>query len=473
MPTYQRKTIDLLISDDLRNILTEIESESMVAKLLLKKRHSIEDLVESPVNYISVSHDDKSKISYLTTDRINSLEPDNYWTSNSRYKGKPGAFVGKLFKNIPSREVEKFSSLFRTQSLMPVFTFKVVDADDIKKYYHHETYVTDADGYTRGSLGASCMKHDQCQKLFKLYTKNTDQVKMLVMLDENEKLIGRALLWNLESNKIMDRIYTKLDEDFVFHFKKWATKNGYLYKSEQNWNNTLFFENLNIKRKELYLEFNLGINPKKYPYMDTFKFVNLESGRLYNYIPENINVKTLTSSDGGYHDGDHLRLDGIDKVFRYRNDVRWLGYLNIYTYSGYCNYSSINDTYILKDDSVYDNEVDDYVFTGEYQHLNSPKIEEIKKSERELKAHPVSTQSYYDYSSRGTQRSLSETISNLSDLIADINIPDLGSIGSSLYSQWQQLSRTEQEEILEQVADRDNNEGEDLQLELEEEPTPF
>ena len=133
MPTYQRKTIDLHISDDLRNILTEIESESMVAKLLLKKRHSIEDLVESPVNYISVSHDDKSKISYLTTDRINSLEPDNYWTSNSRYKGKPGAFVGKLFKDIPAREVEKFSSLFRTQSLMPVFTFKVVDGDDVKK----------------------------------------------------------------------------------------------------------------------------------------------------------------------------------------------------------------------------------------------------------------------------------------------------------------------------------------------------
>jgi len=472
---YQRKTIDLIISDDLRNILTEIESESMVAKLLLKKRHSKEDLVESPVNYISVSHDDKSKISYLTTDRINSLEPDTYWTSNSRYKGKPGAFIGKLFKDVPSREVEKFSNLFRTQSLMPVFTFKVVDADDIKKYYHQETYVTDENGYTRGSLGASCMKHDHCQKLFKLYTKNNDQVKMLIMLDENEKLIGRALLWDLESNKIMDRIYTKLDEDYVFHFKKWATKNGYLYKSEQNWFNTLFFENLNIKRKELYLEFNLGINPKKYPYMDTFKFVNLESGRLYNYIPENINVKTLTSSDGGYHDGDHLRFDGIHKVFRYRNEVNWLPYLNLYTRSYDCNYSEVNETYILKKDSVYDNEIGHYIFVGEYEHLNNKeKIEELRNPKPAV-VERETIPSYYDYSDFRPQRSLSEVVSELGDLMADINVPDLGSIGSSLYRQWQELSNAEQQEVLGQVAIEhlnETDEGEDLQLELEEE-TPF
>jgi hypothetical protein len=445
----------------------------MVAKLLLKKRHTKEDLVDSPVNYISVSHDDKSKISYLTTDRIGALEPDTYWTSNSRYKGKPGAFVSKLFKDIPAREVEKFSSLFRTQSLMPVFTFKVVDADDIKKYYHYSTYVMDENGDTRGSLGASCMKHDQCQKLFKLYTKNTDQVKMLVMLDENEKLIGRALLWNLESNKIMDRIYTKLDEDYAFHFKKWATKNDYLYKSEQNWNNTLFFENLNIKRKELYLEFNIGINPRKYPYMDTFKFVNLESGRLYNYIPENVNVKTLVCSDGGYHPGDHLRLDGIHKVFRYRNEVSWLAYLNLYTRNYDCNYSEVNETYILKKDCQYDDKIGDYIFGGEYEHLNNKsKLEKLRRPIVETVIETIP--SYYDYSSRGIV-SLSETISELSDLMADINVPDLGSIGSSLYTQWQQLSRNEQENILEQVAIEqvvDRN-GEDLQLELEEEPTPF
>lgn len=476
---YKRKTIDLLISDDLRNLLTEIESESIVAKLLLKKRHSKEDLVESPVNYISISHDDNTKISYLTQDRIDSLDTDSYWTSNSRYKGKPGAFVGKIFKEIPAREVEKFASLFRSQSMKTVFTFKVVEADDIKKYYHYENYVSDSDGYTKGSLGSSCMKHQHCQKLFKLYTKNTDMVKMLIMLDQNEKLIGRALLWNLESNKIMDRIYTIFDEDYAFHFKKWATKNGYLYKSEQNWNNTLFFENLKVKKKELYLEFNIGKNPKKYPYMDTFKFVNLETGRLYNYIPENIEIKTLTSSDGGYHDGDHLRFDGIYKVFRYRNEVNWLDYLNLYTRAYDCNYSEINDTYILKKDSEYDYDLGGYVFIGDYEHLNNKeRIEEFKKPlivdvveevVEEVGENVVVEEVV-------AQPSFADRISDLSNMISEMttNI-DFDNIGASLYQHWQQLSRNEQLEVLQQVATGENlqdNDEEDLDLEIEVE-TPF
>ena len=63
---YERKTSDIFISDELRKILTEIESQSIVASLLLKKRHSNEDLVDGFVNHISVSTQDKSKISYLT-----------------------------------------------------------------------------------------------------------------------------------------------------------------------------------------------------------------------------------------------------------------------------------------------------------------------------------------------------------------------------------------------------------------------
>ena len=112
MPTYERKTIDVLISDDLRNILREIESDSIVASLLLRKRHAKEDLVDSPVNYISISSQDKSKISYLTTDRMEKLDTDTYWTSSRRYHVKPGSFIGKLFNDIPAKEVEKFSNLF-------------------------------------------------------------------------------------------------------------------------------------------------------------------------------------------------------------------------------------------------------------------------------------------------------------------------------------------------------------------------
>ena len=236
---YERKTFDLIISEELKAVLSEIESDSQVARLLLKKRHDKEDLVDDPINFISVAQD-KTKVSYLTTDRIAKIEdPSLYWSSSRRFAVKPGGFISKLFKDIPAKEVEKFSNLYRAQSNKAKFTFKIVDGDYIKTYYHINSYAQE-----RGTLGASCMKYDNCQDYLGIYTENTDKVKLLVMLNEDGGLMGRALLWDFDTNKIMDRIYTIADEEFVFQFKKWATDNGYLYKSEQNWYNTLFFENL-------------------------------------------------------------------------------------------------------------------------------------------------------------------------------------------------------------------------------------
>lgn len=69
--------------------------------------------------------------------------------------------------------------------------------------------------------------------------------------------------------------------------------------------------------------------------------------------------------------------------------------------------------------------------------------------------------------------SISESINTLRDLIVDLDTEtDYASIGTSLYRQWQQLSRNEQEEVLVSVNEVvDNHQDEDLQL--EEEPTPF
>ena len=363
---YERKTQDVLISKELRELLLEFSNDSVVAQLLLKKRHSKEDLVDSPVNYISISTQDKTKISYMTVDRMSAISEDEYWTSSRRFQAKPGAFIGKIFKNVSGRDVEKFSNLFRSQSCKPTFTFDVVSGEKIREYYHYESY-----SYTdRGSLGASCMKHDSCQRYFDMYTENPDKIKMLVMLSEGGGLMGRALLWDFDSHKVMDRIYTSSDEDLLFFFKKWASENGYVYKSEQNWSNTLFFEKLGGEKKELKLCVKLtGDIYERYPYMDTFKFIDRQTGNLYNYQPE-INFGTLCSSEGSVQSSDYLRLDGITKSFRYSHDCQWLEYLGLYTGVG-MEFSEVNDQYILRDHCEYDEEVHDYLFVGEYEKLNN------------------------------------------------------------------------------------------------------
>ena len=123
---YERKTSDILISDELRTMLSEIESQSLVAQLLLKKRHAKEELAEDHVNWISVSTQDKSKISYLTSERAAQMDESEVWTSSKRFHAKPGGFIAKVFKNIPGKEVEIFSTLFRNLACRPQFSLRVV-----------------------------------------------------------------------------------------------------------------------------------------------------------------------------------------------------------------------------------------------------------------------------------------------------------------------------------------------------------
>ncbi len=371
---YERKTIDIFLSEELREVLLQIEHDSLVAQLLLKKRHAKEDLVDDPVNYISTSATDTSKISYLTSDRIEKINPDEYWISSRRFIAKPGAFVTKIFKDIPSKEVEKFSNLYKSFNKKVTFKLSVVSGSDIKRYYHYESYQSD-----RGTLGASCMKHDSSQKLLNVYSENPEQIKMLVMTDSCGYLMGRALLWNFDSYKLMDRIYTVCDEDYGFWFKKWATENGYLYKSEQNWYNTLFFEKNGDKKQQLRLKVSLpNKNFRYYPYMDTFKFIDNDNN-LYNYQP-NVNYLTLCTTDGGHQSSDYLRFDGVDNVYRYSHETCYLEYLNIYTRSSNCYYSESQDCYILCKDAEYNEEARDYIFGDEYMEFNNLDSIESRKT---------------------------------------------------------------------------------------------
>ena len=106
--------VKITISDELREILNKIKNESHVAKLLLQEDHSAYYLVDSPINFLSVPAD-RTKISYMTSERIPTVDPREIWTSSRRYQTKPGALVSKLFKGVPAIEIEKFSNLFISQ----------------------------------------------------------------------------------------------------------------------------------------------------------------------------------------------------------------------------------------------------------------------------------------------------------------------------------------------------------------------
>lgn len=374
---YERKTTDILISDEIRDILEQIESESVVAKLLLKKRHDKDILVDAPVNWISISSQDRTKISYLTNERAEKMPESEHWNSNKRFHVKPGAFISKVFKNIDGREVEKFATLFKNTSNRIDVRFEIVKGDGMKKWYLHQSYRSQ-----NGSLGSSCMRYQSCQEFLGIYTDN-NVTSMLLMLDSENYLIGRALLWNFDDNKIMDRIYTISDEEYQFYFKEWATKNGYLYRSKQNWSDTLDFENLNTPKKKIKMSINLTYSDfDNYPYMDTFKFIDILNKKVYNYHPEGVKFSTLCSSEGDKYGSDYLVMDDLDGVFRYRSDAVYLDYRDIWTTGDNLAWSEVNNRWILGSDSRYDWKLQDYVFSEEFDSLNNrEKMERYELSE--------------------------------------------------------------------------------------------
>ena len=361
--TYERKTSDIFISDKLRAVLEIFKDKSEVARTLLYRRLNKELLAEDHVNFISVSQNDPTKISYLTTERIDFIaksESEDYWTTSRRIACKPGSFVGKILKDIPAKEIENFANLYKTFASKKDLEFKVVTGNDILKYYHQDNYFNQ-----NGSLGNSCMKSESCQDYFNIYTQNP-MISMLVVLAPNEKLIGRALLWDLGEDKVMDRIYTIQDDIYFHHFSKWAIDNGYIHKAYQNWKQTITFTD---GKEEFERNFSVQLktwDSERYPYLDSFKWLDMSTGILSNFQPKAFknrsdDFRCLTTSCGAYEYDDYLGFCEIDREYTHRGDIVEVNGMSVNT--RHCNYSDTLDTWILRDESTYSDELEDYVYT--------------------------------------------------------------------------------------------------------------
>ncbi len=216
-----------------------------------------------------------------------------------------GRFVNKLFPGkYNSKEVEQFVNSFKASLEKAGEHFDLVEGEDIEHWYWYENYKEKS-----GTLGSSCMA--QKRNLFGIYTQNQDVCKMLI-LKEDDKILGRALIWKLESIKhlgrpvegveyFMDRQYTILDSD-VQKFRNYAKEQGWCYKS---YNNHHSYSTVTIEGEEKNVGMTIQVKDKdynRYPYMDTFRRYNPETGLLYNDDDEDDNEGhyILDDTGGGY-----------------------------------------------------------------------------------------------------------------------------------------------------------------------------
>lgn len=409
-------------SGKLRTILKKISSESWIADLLYKGKIDEDLLVDDYVNYIRISGSDDSKISYLPQKKIKAvidnvskinnrdlkefqIPLEYFYKAKGRVKIKYGSFVNKLFKNVPPKDVEKFASLLKSIVDQPDYTFKVVSGDSIRGYYHGSHHAS-----SRGSLGVSCMRHDNCQNYFNMYTASPE-IKMVMMMDLRGKILARAILWHLDEKngldgefKFMDRIYSTKDDQFhLFH--EWAKQNGYVYKEKQSWNtpyrfkfkDDIFHKKMKIKLTNPPHVYAKENNGGGLPYLDTFKWMNLKNGTLYNYKPDEEplivrrNIYTTVSTKGRLYGYNYIKEDEQNLEFWYEGELKFVEYLDKWISDRYLYYSNINKTYILQEHAIIEKYTNDYIFGDEYDYLNEDDlideqielVKERKRKERE------------------------------------------------------------------------------------------
>ena len=313
---------NLMASETFLSKLSTI-SDNKIAYFLLKafsnKTNIDKDL---PQNWIDVTSKEDT-ISFMADRTATKLDNDSgqIFASTSRSEVKVGRFarsiMSELGETITDKEVETFVNAYKASKVDTSKKFELVSGLDIKKYYHHVNYAA-----MSSTLGGSCMRYDNCQKFFKIYTKNPEVCQLLVYLNKDNKVLGRALVWKLDKKDLydknqnpieckaeyfMDRVYSINDSD-ITKFINYAKKNGWLYKAKMNSDETLgmifkygdetIFGRIVVKLKRAIFS--------KYPYVDTLTFCdseeNISNVGFIVDVDSDEDEGIILSDTGGDHD---------------------------------------------------------------------------------------------------------------------------------------------------------------------------
>lgn len=275
----------VVCSDELIKVLKTMESP--LAKTMLKAHEEASDVVDN--SYIDFDKED-GLVSYLPANREinrdNGQEVDDKWNVRGRQKISIGKLVKamsiKLGINYPEAEVEKFVNEYKSKQ-KPTRFILVKDEASIKKYYYEVNYDR-ASMVGDPSLINSCMRGATAQDYFSIYYNENTPCKLLVLLNnENNKVMGRAIVWNnvIDNNgktfTFMDRVYT-IDSALEESFKAYAKETGWWYKdsqSNQRYTITDGKESESLPFIKVPVP-NLDWNRTQMPYMDTFAYLGYE-----------------------------------------------------------------------------------------------------------------------------------------------------------------------------------------------------
>jgi len=379
--------VPFVISQRLQGLLSSIKHP--IAERLIYESGDLYKTT-SKATLIDYDEDEKDKFTYTLPnkfiDALEDLTGMYYPTPNqeglysimktnkelyevSRTSIKIGRLINKLYPNeyVPTGEnsIEGFVNAIKLERNRRFDNFEIVNGRDIIKYYNEESYNKEA--FNGSELGNSCMRYENCADYIYFYEMNED-VSLLILKsdDEKDKIVARALLWNISecnysgvTSKFMDRVYFTKNYQKELFFEH-AQNNKWFYKRFQSdasnklWNpKTGEFEECLIKTKSTF-----KVNPTdEYPYMDTMKWFYVNKGFLANTLKfreDDDVIYFMQETGGGYH------IEGKGKYVEYYDD---------YIEEEDLIYCELGNGYRLEEDSIYLE--DEEVFaTEEYANIN-------------------------------------------------------------------------------------------------------
>ena len=285
---------DLIIGyNDLNSILWNKSEETSAMRVI---REKIESLINDEARMLSFRYN-TFEISFLPKGRRPIYTENNTWDRENRQTAKPARLIQKiLLREYKCKEFEDFSNWIKNE-MVAAGEFILVEGEDITKYYNEDNYLE-----CKGTLGNSCMRHSECEEYFEIYE---DHAKMLICRKE-DKILGRALVWELPKGTFMDRIYTCYDY-LENQFLDYAEKQGWYHRV----NNSLLSDgdfqewygpDTGYKTaKAISLTIRLNKKYEYMPYVDSFRYYN-ESNNTINTNPDDGDCY-LSNTDGEYESG--------------------------------------------------------------------------------------------------------------------------------------------------------------------------
>ena len=287
---------------------------SLIKKVVDGRRYSENDtksLLDAIEQKLSDGTIIQNDINHFFTD------PSYELSTKSRNNTGVGRLVNQIFPSkYSSKEVEEFVNSFKNVNKPGENELKLVKGQDIKKYYLYTNYAEES-----GDLGNSCMRYTRCQEYLDIYTQNPNQVQLLVYLNEEDEVLGRALLWVLNGKKsddiegaeyFLDRIYG-IDDSIKKLFQDHAETQGWAWRTKSGYSDTKYITYKGEEHSGIKMSIELDkYNFNYYPYMDTFKELDNSQSKLYNNNDEDRNW-TLSATDGTYEDNNGVWSDWEDR----------------------------------------------------------------------------------------------------------------------------------------------------------------